>query len=134
MPVRVLGIAGSLRRGSFNRSLLAAAVELAPEELEIRVFEGLGEIPLYDADVEAAGEPPPVVALKTAISESDALLIATPEYNHSIPGLLKNAIDWASRPAGRSVLNGKPVGMIGATPGLGATIRGSSPCARPSMG
>jgi chromate reductase len=103
--------------------LLAAAVELAPEGMEIRVFEGLGAIPLYDADLEAAGDPPPVDALKAAIGESDALLIATPEYNHSIPGVLKNAIDWASRPAGRSVLNGKPAGMMGATTGNGATIR-----------
>jgi chromate reductase, NAD(P)H dehydrogenase (quinone) len=121
--LRVLGIAGSLRKGSYNGALLRAAIELAPEELEIRAFERLAELPLYDADVESAGDPPPVVALKRAIAEFDAVLIATPEYNHSIPGVLKNAIDWASRPSGRSVLKGKPVGMIGATPGNGATIR-----------
>ena len=121
--LRVFGIAGSLRKGSYNRALLRAAVELAPKELEFRVFDRLAEIPLYDADVESAGDPPSVVALKREIAESDAVLIATPEYNHSIPGVLKNAIDWASRPPGRSVLRGKAAGMIGATTGNGATIR-----------
>jgi chromate reductase len=121
--LRVLGIAGSLRKGSYNRALLRVAIELAPPDLEIRAFDRLAEISLYDADVESAGDPPPVVALKSAIAESDAVLIATPEYNHSIPGVLKNSIDWASRPAGRSVLRGKAAGMIGATPGNGATIR-----------
>jgi chromate reductase, NAD(P)H dehydrogenase (quinone) len=121
--LRVLGIVGSLRKGSYNRALLRAAVEFAPPELEIRVFEELAEIPSYDGDVESAGDPPPVAALKRAIAESDAVLIATPEYNHSIPGVLKNAIDWASRPAGQSVLRGKAAGMIGATTGNGATIR-----------
>jgi chromate reductase len=121
---RVLGIAGSLRKGSYNRSLLRAAIALAPSELEIRPFERIGEFPLYDADLEARGIPEPVAALKEAIASSDSVLFATPEYNHSIPGLLKNAIDWASRPAGRSVLKGKPAAMLGATPGMGATIRG----------
>jgi len=123
MAFRVLGIAGSLRAGSYNRALLRAAVELAPAELELVSFERLREIPLYDADVEGAGHPEPVVALKAAIREADGILIATPEYNHSIPGVLKNAIDWASRPAADAAFAGKPIGIIGATPGSGATIR-----------
>ena len=121
--LRVLGIAGSLRKGSYNRSLLRAAIELAPKELEFRVFDRLGEIPLYDADVESAGDPASGRGSQGGDRRVRAVLIATPEYNHSIPGVLKNAIDWASRPAGRSVLRGKAAGMIGATPGNGATIR-----------
>ena len=121
--LRVLGIAGSLRRGSYNRALLRAAVELAPPELRIEPYERMGEIPLYDADLEARGIPEPVAALKTAIREADGLLVVTPEYNYSVPGVLKNAIDWASRPAGQAAYDGKPVGIIGATPGRGATIR-----------
>ena len=123
IPLRVLGIAGSLRKGSYNRSLLRAAIELAPASLAISPFDRIGEIPLYDADREAAGLPDAVVALKAAMRECDAILFATPEYNHSIPGLLKNAIDWASRPAADPAFGGKPAGIIGATPGLGATIR-----------
>ncbi len=123
MALRVLGIAGSLRAGSYNRALLRAAVELAPAELEIRTFERLREIPLYDADVDAAGQPEPVLALKAAMRESDAILIATPEYNHGIPGVLKNAIDWASRPAADPAFGRKPIGIVGATPGTGGTIR-----------
>ena len=122
--LRVLGIAGSLRKGSYNRALLKAAIELAPKELEFRVFDRLAEIPLYDADREAQGIPDAVEALKAAMREADLILIATPEYNHSIPGLLKNAIDWASRPAGSAAYRGKPVAMMGATPGIGGTIRG----------
>jgi chromate reductase len=123
MPLRVLGIAGSLRRGSYNRSLLRAAVELAPKDMEISAWERLAEIPLYDGDVEAAGHPEPVVALDRAMREADAILFATPEYNHGIPGVLKNAIDWTSRPASDPGFGGKPVGIMGATPGTGATIR-----------
>jgi len=122
-PLRVCGIAGSLRQGSYNRALLRAAVELAPDGLEIAVFDRLGDVPLYNADVEAAGDPEPVVALKTAIRQADALLIATPEYNYGVPGVLKNAIDWASRPPGKSVLEGKPAALLGATPGHGGTAR-----------
>lgn len=122
-PLKIFGLAGSLRKGSFNRALLQAAVEVAPKEVEIRVFERLGEIPLFNADVEAAGDPEPVVALKSAIREADALLIATPEYNYGIPGVLKNAIDWASRPSDGSVLQGKPAALMGATPGMTGTAR-----------
>jgi chromate reductase len=120
--LRVCGIAGSLRQGSFNRALLRAAQELAPPGMEIAAFD-IAPVPLYNADVEAAGDPPPVIALKTAIGEADALLIATPEYNFGIPGVLKNAIDWASRPPGKSPLNGKPAALMGATPGIGGTGR-----------
>jgi chromate reductase len=121
--VKVCGIAGSLRRGSYNRSLLRAAVELAPERMTITVFDRLGEVPLYDADVEAQGDPEAVVALKSAIREADALLIATPEYNYGVPGVLKNAIDWASRPPSGSVLAGKPTALLGASPGRTGTAR-----------
>ena len=118
----VLGIAGSLRAGSFNRSLLRAAQELAPAGMQITAFD-LAPIPLYNADVEAQGDPEPVAALKSAIRRADALLIVTPEYNFGMPGVLKNAIDWASRPPRSSVLMGKPAAIMGATPGMGGTGR-----------
>lgn len=122
----VCGIAGSLRRDSYNRALLRAARDLAPDGMQIRIFDDLAEIPPYNADVESAGDPPPVRALKTAIAEADALLVATPEYNHGVPGVLKNAIDWASRPAGKSVLVGKPAAVFGASPGVTGTARAQS--------
>jgi chromate reductase len=118
----ILGIAGSLREGSYNRSLLRVARELLPEGVELRELD-LRALPFYDADVEAAGDPEPVVALKEAIRDADALLIATPEYNRGIPGVLKNAIDWASRPALASPLAGKPVAIVGASTGRGGTAR-----------
>jgi len=121
-PLRVLGIAGSLRVGSYNRALLRAAQELAPAGMTIEIYE-LHTIPPYNADVEAQGFPEPVVAFKKAIAEADALLIATPEYNHSIPGVLKNAIDWASRPPATSPLNGKPGAIMGASTGAIGTAR-----------
>jgi chromate reductase len=123
MSISVLGIAGSLRAGSFNRGLIRAAAELAPAGMEVHLFERFAEIPLFNEDVEAKGDPEPVVAFKTAIRAADALLIATPEYNYSIPGVLKNAIDWASRPAANSVLAGKPAAIVGATPGPQGTAR-----------
>ena len=123
MALRVFGIAGSLRAGSYNRALLRAAIELAPAGMDIRVFERLGEIPLYNGDVEARGDPEPVVALKTAIGDADALLVVTPEYNYNVPGVLKNAIDWASRPPGKCVLNGKPAAIMGASMGATGTAR-----------
>ncbi len=94
--VCVLGIAGSLRTGSYNNSLLQAAIELAPEGMEISTFHGLAEIPHYNADVDAAENPEPVARLKEAIRGADGVLIVSPEYNYGIPGVLKNAIDWAS--------------------------------------
>jgi chromate reductase len=119
----VCAIAGSLRQGSYNRALLRAAQELAPDGVEVRIFDRLREIPPYDADLEAAGDPEPVRALKGAIAEAGALLIATPEYNHGVPGVLKNAIDWASRPPRGSVLDRKPAAIFGASPGVTGTAR-----------
>jgi chromate reductase len=121
-PMRILGIAGSLRRASYNRGLIRAAVEEAPPDLVVEVFD-LGDIPLFNQDVEDAGEPGSVIALKSAIAKADALLVATPEYNHGIPGVLKNTIDWASRPRMTSPLRDRPVAVMGASPGRGATAR-----------
>jgi chromate reductase len=120
--IRVLGFAGSLRRASYNRGLIRAAVESAPSGIIVEGFD-LEGIPLYNQDVEDAGEPAPVVALKAAMARADALLVATPEYNHGVPGVLKNAIDWASRPRATSPLKDKPVAIMGASPGRGSTAR-----------
>lgn len=121
----VVGFAGSLRRGSYNRALLRAATELAPPALHIATYE-LDGIPLYNADVEAAGDPPGVVQLREAVRQADGLLIATPEYNHGVPGVLKNTIDWLSRPPRNSALNGKVAALMGASPGITGTARGQS--------
>jgi chromate reductase len=102
--------------------LIRAAVELAPPGTRVTSWD-LGEIPLFNADIEAVGDPAPVAAFKQAIARADALVIATPEYNHCVPGVLKNAIDWASRPARRSVLTNKPVAVLGASTGRGGTAR-----------
>jgi chromate reductase len=120
--MRLLGLAGSLRAGSYNRGLLRAAAELAPAGT---VFEehDLRGLPFYDGDLEAAGDPVSVIELKDAIRHADALVIATPEYNRGLPGVLKNAIDWASRPALASPLAGKPVAIMGATTGFAGTAR-----------
>jgi chromate reductase len=120
--LRILGIAGSLRTGSYNRALLRAAQEIALQGMAIVTFD-LDPIPPYNADVEARGFPAPVLAFKTAMAGADALLIATPEYNHSIPGVLKNALDWASRPPSNSPLNGKPAAIMGASTGAIGTAR-----------
>ena len=119
----VLGIAGSLRHGSYNRALLRAAQSLAPAGVAIDSYEALGDIPPYNADVEAEGDPPPVRALKEGIQAADALLIATPEYNYGIPGVLKNAIDWASRPPATTPLRRKPIALMGASTGNFGTVR-----------
>ena len=123
--VRVLGFAGSLRKASLNRALLRAAVELAPPGLTIDTFD-LASVPLYNGDVEADGDPPGVAAFKQAIGEADAVLFVTPEYNHGVPGVMKNALDWASRPPRGAPLGGKPVGIIGASPGQTGSARGQS--------
>jgi chromate reductase len=120
--ITILGFAGSLRQASYNRGLIRAARESAPPGITVEVFE-LGEIPLYNQDVEDAGEPAPVVAFKEAIRRADALLVATPEYNHGVPGVLKNALDWASRPRVTSPLKDTPVAVLGASPGRGSTAR-----------
>ena len=121
----ILGFAGSLRRGSFNRALLRAAAGLAPAGMEIRIYD-LAEIPLFNEDVEAEGDPEGVARFKRAIADADGLLMVTPEYNHGVPGVMKNAIDWASRPPKGASLGGKPVGIIGASPGITGTARGQS--------
>jgi chromate reductase, NAD(P)H dehydrogenase (quinone) len=120
-PVRVLGISGSLRKGSFNTALLRAAITLAPASLQIEVAS-IGDIPLYNEDVRAQGYPEPVAKLRERIAAADALLVVTPEYNYSIPGVLKNAIDWASRQPS-SPLNGKPLAIMGASGSLSGTMR-----------
>jgi len=120
----ILGISGALRRGSFNASLLRAAVELAPPGLSIEVAS-IHEIPLYDGDIEAEqGIVEPVRLLKDRIVAADGLLLVTPEYNNGVPGVFKNAIDWLSRPAKDipRVFGGKPVALMGATPGGGGTM------------
>ena len=121
--MRVVAIAGSLRRESCNQRLLEAAASLSPAGMEIRVVRELGSIPLYDADLEhhSAGGPLAVRKLREAIAAADGLLIATPEYNHSFPGVLKNAIDWLSRPGPAEALTGKPVAIIGASSGQWGT-------------
>jgi chromate reductase len=121
----VLAFAGSLRRGSYNRALLRAAKELAPAGMTVSIFE-IDEVPLYNGDVEEQGLPEPVARFKQAIQEADGVLIATPEYNHGVPGVTKNAVDWASRPPRQAPLNGKPVAILGASPGITGTARGQS--------
>lgn len=116
----VVAVAGSLRAASLNRALLRAAVELQPESMAIEIFD-LDGIPLFNEDVETKGDPDRVAAWKVAIAGAGALLIACPEYNFGLTGTLKNAIDWASRPPGKSVLTGKPTAIVGASPGAGAT-------------
>jgi chromate reductase len=120
--IRVVAFAGSLRRGSFNRALLQAAKELAPEGMLIEPIE-IGALPFYNADVEAAGDPPSVVAFKASLREADGVLIATPEYNDGIPAVLTNAIDWGSRLPGRAPLARKAVALVGASPSQIGTAR-----------
>jgi NAD(P)H-dependent FMN reductase len=120
---RIIGIAGSLRKGSFNAALLRAAAELAPSALTVEIASIAG-IPLYDGDAESErGVPAPVTELKDRIAAADGLLLVTPEYNQSIPGVFKNAIDWLSRPAKDipRVFGSRPVAVMGATPGAGGT-------------
>jgi chromate reductase, NAD(P)H dehydrogenase (quinone) len=119
--VKVLGICGSLRKSSYNRAALRAASELLPDGMSLTIAE-IADIPLYNEDVRQAGFPPPVQRLREAIAGADALLFATPEYNYSVSGVLKNAIDWASRPPDQP-FNGKPVAIMGATAGLWGTSR-----------
>src|SRR5947208_8598865 len=118
MALRILGISGSLRRGSHNASLLRAAAKLLPPGVELEVFDGLRELPPYDADRDVQPADPAVAWLREAIASADGILIATPEYNGSVPGVLKNALDWASRPFPDSSLRGKRVAVIGASTGL----------------
>jgi chromate reductase len=113
--MRVLGISGSLRRESLNSALLRTAAERLPAGVELVTYERLAEVPPFDEDAEAGRAPDAVRELRKAIQDADAVLVATPEYNHSLPGQLKNALDWASRPSGESALAGKPAAAIGAS-------------------
>jgi chromate reductase len=119
--VRILGLAGSLRRQSYNRAALRAAVQLAPQDAAVEVFE-LDGIPGFNQD-EEQNPPAKVAELKQRVRSADAILLVTPEYNYSVPGVLKNAIDWASRPYGDSAWNGKPVAIMGASIGTFGTAR-----------
>jgi len=120
-PVHILAFAGSLRRDSYNRRLLETAATVLPQQMTMTVYDSIGDIPLFNEDVEAQSSDGPegVRRLRTAIAAADGVLIATPEYNQSLPGVLKNTIDWLSRSDadGHTVLAGKPVAMVGATPG-----------------
>jgi chromate reductase len=114
--MKVLGLSGSLRKGSFNTALLRAAIELAPAGMSIEEHS-LADIPMYDEDVRQAGYPAPVLALRQAVAAADALLFVTPEYNYSIPGMLKNAIDWVSRPP-EPPFAGKPAAIMSTSGGI----------------
>jgi chromate reductase, NAD(P)H dehydrogenase (quinone) len=116
--MRLLGISGSLRAGSHNTALLRAAGELLAPPARLELLAGVGDLPAYSEDRDTATPPPQVVALREAIAAADALLIATPEYNASVPGALKNALDWASRPFPANALRGKPVAVAGASTGM----------------
>jgi chromate reductase, NAD(P)H dehydrogenase (quinone) len=116
--MRLLAISGSLRRGSHNTMLLRGAGGLLAPEHELVFWDGLRDVPPYDEDVDAEQAPTSVTALREAIAEADAVLISTPEYNSSIPGALKNALDWASRPLATNVFRNKPVAVIGSSVGM----------------
>jgi chromate reductase, NAD(P)H dehydrogenase (quinone) len=113
----ILGISGSLRRDSYNTKLLRAAAELLPSDAELQIWQGLKEVPPYDEDDDVEPAPAAVAALRGAIAGADGVLFATPEYNSSIPGQLKNAVDWVSRPLATSPLRNKPVAVMGASAG-----------------
>lgn len=126
--VTLIGISGSLRKGSYNTALLRSAAELLPPGARLQI-ESIRDIGLYDGDVESEqGIPAPVAALKQAIASADGLVLATPEYNNAMPGVLKNAIDWLSRPPAdiARVFGGRPVALMGATPGLFGTTLGQN--------
>ena len=116
--LRLLGLSGSLRQDSHNTNLLRAAAALLPQGVELEVYDGLRELPPYDADLDIQPADEAVARLRDAIADADGLVIATPEFNGSIPGVLKNALDWASRPFPDNALRGKPVAVIGASTGL----------------
>jgi chromate reductase len=119
MPA-LLGISGSTRKASLNRALLATVGELLPDGSTLAMYDGLDQLPIFNSDL---AEPAGVVALKSQIASVDGVIFACPEYNYSIPGGLKNAIDWVSRPPATSPLRGKPIGIIGAASGMSGTIR-----------
>ncbi|HEX9834624.1 MAG TPA: NADPH-dependent FMN reductase [Mycobacterium sp.] len=115
--IKVLVLVGSLRQASINRQLAELAVETAPAGMRLALFDGLGELPFYNEDIDNSDVAEPVVALRQAAADADAALVVTPEYNGSIPGVLKNAIDWLSRPFGNGALKDKPVAVVGAALG-----------------
>ena len=115
--IKVLTLVGSLRAASVNRQLAELAAESAPDGVTLTIYEGLGDLPFYNEDIDTEDAPAAVVALREAAAQADAALVVTPEYNGSIPGVLKNAIDWLSRPFGNGALNGKPVAVIGSALG-----------------
>jgi len=115
--MRILAVSGSLRESSFNTSLLRAAIEAAPEGVELELWEGLGDLPLYDEDSDGDDAPNSVRRLREDWAAADAIFFSTPEYNGSVPGGLKNAVDWASRPKLEGVLRNKPVAVVGASTG-----------------
>lgn len=119
---QLIGISGSLREGSLNTALLRSSRDLLPAGATLSIAS-IQSIPLYNGDLDVDGGPPPVQELKQRIGDADGLLIATPEYNYGIPGVLKNVIDWASRPGFKSVLRHKPVAIVGAAPGVVGTAR-----------
>ncbi|MBI1245431.1 MAG: hypothetical protein GC202_10535 [Alphaproteobacteria bacterium] len=121
-PFSILAIPGSLRAKSFNRALLEYARKTAPASLTLEIRD-IADIPLFNQDVEAKGYPEAVAKLHAEVAAADGILLATPEYNSGIPGVLKNALDWMSRPPGKATCAGKPVAVIGATPGVGGTVR-----------
>ena len=123
--VQIVAVAGSLREGSYNQALLRAAEKLAPVAMQILIHD-LSEIPLFSEDIERNGVPLAVARLREAVAEADGFLVATPEYNHGVPGVMKNAFDWLSRPPGKSVLGGKPSAIMGASPGITGTARAQS--------
>jgi chromate reductase len=124
--ITVLAMSGSLRRASQNTALLRAAQRHGPPGLSIDLYTGLADLPPYNQDHDGDHAPEPVVDLRAAIAAADGLLIASPEYNHSVPGVLKNALDWASRPNPGSCLEDKPIAVMGASPGNFGTARGQS--------
>lgn len=123
MPTQVLGLIGSLRAASFNRILFNAAVELAPAGMTITEFRRLDQLPYYNADIDVDPWPEAVLALDAALQRADGVFFFSPEYNYSVPGVLKNAIDWASRARPKSALRGKPCAIMGGGTGIGGTMR-----------
>jgi NAD(P)H-dependent FMN reductase len=118
MSIRILALVGSLRAGSYNRQLAEAAIKHAPDGIDVAIFEGLAEVPLYNEDLDRPGDvPDPAQALRDAVQRADALLLVTPEYNGSIPAGLKNAIDWTSRPFHSGIIVDKPVAVVGTSGG-----------------
>ena len=115
--IKVLALVGSLRSASVNRQLAELAAESAPDGVTVTIYEGLGDVPFYNEDIDTDDAPAAVVALRAAAAQADAALVVTPEYNGSIPGVLKNAIDWLSRPFGNGALKDKPLAVVGAALG-----------------